>query len=403
MKELLANRLNAVSESQTLLMTKKARELRATGVDVINLSIGEPDFDTPDHIKKAAIKAIEEGFTKYTPVPGIPELRKAISEKFKKENGLNYSPEQIVVSTGAKHSIMNVILAMVNPGDEVIIPAPYWVSYSEMVKLAGGLPRFVPSSIDNDYKPDLDYMKKLISPKTKLFLFSSPCNPSGTVFTLEDLEKIVSVLLPYEDIYIISDEIYEHIQYDQKHVSIGSIPEISDRVITINGVSKAFAMTGWRIGYMGAPLWLAQACEKLQGQFTSGANSIAQKAAVAALTSDLGPTIKMREAFRERREVIYNGLNAIEGLRCNYPKGAFYVFPDVSEFFNREYNGNVIRNANDLCMFLINEAHVSTVTGAAFGNPECIRISYAASTEEIQTAVSKIAEALAKLEPVAAE
>lgn len=398
MKELLANRLNAITESQTLRMTKMARELRNNGVEIINLSIGEPDFDTPDHIKRAAIEAIESGFTKYPPVAGIPELREAISEKFRKENDLNYSPEQIIVSTGAKHTIMNVIMAMINPGDEVIIPAPYWVSYSEMVKLAGGLPRFIPSSIDNNYKPDFDYMKKLISPKTKLFLFSSPCNPSGTVFNHNDLEQIVNIVQAYEDIHIVSDEIYEHIQYEHKHLSIGSFDSIRDRVITVNGVSKSFAMTGWRIGYMGAPLWLANACEKLQGQFTSGANSIAQKATLAALTSSLAPTIEMKEAFKVRRDVIYQALSAIPGMKCNYPEGAFYVFPDVSNFFGKTFQGEKIKSSTDLALYLIREAHVSTVTGTAFGSPECLRISYAASTEEITKAVDLIAGALAKLE-----
>lgn len=398
MKELLANRLNAISESQTLRMSKMARELKAQGIEIINLSIGEPDFDTPEHIKKAAIEAIKDGHTKYPPVAGIQELREAVSQKFKRENGLDYSPEQIVVSTGAKHTIMNVILAMINPGDEVIIPAPYWVSYSEMVKLAGGLPRFVPSSIENNYKPDFEYMKKLISPKTKLFLFSSPCNPSGTVFNQNDLEQIISILQPYEDIHIISDEIYEHIQYDHKHLSIGTLDGMKDRVITVNGVSKAFAMTGWRIGFMGAPLWIAQACEKLQGQFTSGANIIAQKAAVAALNSDLGPTLKMKEAFKERRELIYNGLKSIPDLKCNYPEGAFYVFPDVSAFFGRKYNGETIKNSIDLSLYLIKEAHVSTVSGSAFGNPECLRISYAASSKELEMAINNISEALSKLE-----
>lgn len=392
-----AERLNSIQESQTIGMAKLARALSAEGKDVINLSFGEPDFQTPQHIKDAAKKAIDDGFTFYTPVPGYPELRKAISEKFKKDNNLNYPFDQIVVSTGAKHAIMNTMLALVNPGDEVIIPTPYWVSYSEMVKLAEGIPVFVNATVDHDFKPSIEQIKAAITPKTKLFIFSSPCNPTGSVFSKDELKQLALLFAQYPDIYIISDEIYEHITFTGKHESIAQFPEIVDRVITVNGVSKGFAMTGWRIGYIGAAKWIAEACEKIQGQFTSGTCSIAQRAALAALTSDLKPTYDMREAFRKRRELVLNLIKDIPGFKVSKPEGAFYVFPDVSYYFGKTYDGTHIRTAEDLCMYLLHHAWVSVVTGDAFGNGNYIRISYAASDENLTKAFTRIREALSKL------
>jgi len=389
-----SRRLLAVEESQTLVMTKKARELGATGVKVINLSIGEPDFETPQHIKDAAIQAIHDGYTHYPPVAGYPDLRKAISEKFKTQNNIDYAPEQIVVSCGAKHSIMNVIMSTINPGDEVIIPAPYWVSYPAMVKLAEGKPVVLNSSIETDYKFDINDLKSSLTEKTKLFLFSSPCNPSGSVFSEVELREIAAVLQEHPKVMVISDEIYEHLQYGKGHTSIGSFPELKDRVITVNGLSKAFAMTGWRIGYIGAPLWVAKACEKLQGQFTSGANSIAQMAAIEAISGSMKETEKMKATFFKRKKLLYDGLNAIEGIKPNAPEGAFYIFPDVSHYFGKQYGGETINNSQDLCLFLLKNAHVSIVGGEAFGNPECVRVSYAASEADLLEALDKIEKTL---------
>lgn len=393
----VAKRLQAVTESQTLVMTKKARELASTGVKVINLSIGEPDFGTPDFINQSAKDAIDAGWTHYPPVAGYPELRQAISAKFKEQNNLDYSPEQIVVSGGAKHSITNVIFSLIDEGDEVIIPAPFWVSYPEMVKLAGGTPVFLNSSIDTDYQFSIDDLKAAITSKTKIVLFSSPCNPSGSVFSEEFLNEVASVIDAHDDIIVISDEIYEHIQYGAKHTSIGSLGKLKDRVVTVNGLSKGFAMTGWRIGYIGAPLWIAKAVEKLQGQFTSGTNSIAQRAAITAITGPLDETKKMCAVFEKRRQIIYDGLQKIDGIKPNFPKGAFYVFPDISAFFGKKAGGKVIETSSDLCLYLLEDAHVSIVGGDAFGNPECIRISYAASEAEINEALGKIAVSLQKL------
>jgi len=398
MEHLLSDRIKAVAESQTLVMTKKARELSTSGAHVINLSIGEPDFETPQHIVKSAHQAIDDGYTHYPPVAGYPDLRDAISKKFKEQNGLNYSPDQVVVSCGAKHSIMNVIMSLINPGDEVIIPAPYWVSYPEMVKLAGGIPVFVRSSIDTNYKFDVDELRKLMNRRTKLIIFSSPCNPSGSVFSREDLDAIAAAVLQHPDLVVISDEIYEHIHYGEKHESIGTHPGLKDRVVTVNGVSKGFAMTGWRIGYIGAPLWIAKACEKLQGQFTSGANSVAQRAAITALKGSLAASKKMTATFKKRREYMISALQGIPGIEPNLPEGAFYVFPDVSAYFGKSVGDRMINNSLDLCMYLLEEAHVSIVAGSAFGNPECIRISYAASLEDLELAISRISEALAKLQ-----
>lgn len=393
-----AERLNRIQESQTIGMAKLARALAAEGKDVINLSFGEPDFQTPQHIKDAAKKAIDDGFTFYTPVPGYPELRKAISEKFKRDNGLNYPFDQIVVSTGAKHAIMNAVLALVNPGDEVIIPTPYWVSYSEMVKLAEGVPVYVHSTVEEDFKPTVAQIEAAITSRTKLFMFSSPCNPTGSVFSKEELKALADLFARYPDIYIISDEIYEHITFEAKHESMAQFPEIFDRVITVNGVSKGFAMTGWRIGYIGAAKWIAEACEKMQGQFTSGTCSIAQRAALAALTTDLKPTYDMRDAFRKRRDLVLELMREIPGFKLNKPTGAFYVFPDVSAYFGKSYNGETICNAQDLCMYLLNHAHVSLVTGEAFGNGNYIRFSYAASEENLRKALQRIKDALSLLQ-----
>ncbi|HLP34102.1 MAG TPA: pyridoxal phosphate-dependent aminotransferase, partial [Bacteroidia bacterium] len=364
---------------------------------VINLSFGEPDFQTPQHIKDAAKKAIDDGFTFYTPVPGYPELRKAISEKFKNDNHLNYPFDQIVVSTGAKHAIMNTVLALINPGDEVIIPTPYWVSYSEMVKLAEGVPVFVHTTVENDFKPSVEQIKAAITPRTRLFMFSSPCNPTGSVFSKEELKAMADLFAQYPDIYIIADEIYEHITFEGKHESIAEFPEIFERVITVNGVSKGFAMTGWRIGYIGAAKWIAEACEKIQGQFTSGTCSIAQRAALAAITTDLKPTFDMREQFRKRRDLVLELMKEIPGFKLNKPTGAFYVFPDVSYYFGKSFEGKIISDAQELCMFLLNHAHVSLVTGEAFGNGNYIRFSYAASEENLRKALSRIKQALSEL------
>lgn len=393
----VSKRLQEVTESQTLVMTKKARELAATGVKVINLSIGEPDFDTPEFINTAAKQAIDDGWTHYPPVAGYPELRQAISNKFKTQNNLDYHPDQIVVSGGAKHSITNVIFSLINEGDEVIIPAPFWVSYPEMVKLAGGVPVILNSTIDSDYTFSIDDLKKAISPKTKIVLFSSPCNPSGSVFSKSFLKEVAQVIDGHDDIIVISDEIYEHIQYGQEHVSIGALGYLKDRVVTVNGLSKGFAMTGWRIGYLGAPQWIAKAVEKLQGQFTSGTNSIAQRASIAAINGPLDETQKMCAIFEKRRQLIYDCLVEMEGIKPNFPNGAFYVFPDISAYFGKSYGPHHINSSTDLCLFLLEDAHVSMVGGDSFGNPECIRISYAASEADIREAMDKVKTSLAKL------
>lgn len=390
----LANRVFYFEESQTLEMAKKARELSAKGVKVINLSLGEPDFPTPTHIIEAAKKALDEGYTKYTPVAGFLDLRQAISEKFKNDNGLNYNANQIVISTGAKHSIMNVILSLINPGDEVIVPAPFWVSYSEMIKLASGVPVFVKSNVENNYKSSAADFEAAITPKTKMFLFSSPCNPSGSVYTRDELKAIADMFGKYPNIYIVSDEIYEHINFVSSHHSIGQFESVADRVITVNGVAKAFSMTGWRIGYIGAPEFIAKACEKLQGQFTSGTNSIAQRATLAALTGPMEPTKMMAEAFLKRRDLVIERIKSIPGVVCNIPEGAFYVFPDFSYFIGKTLKGRTIQSTRDLCYYLLEEAHVSTVSGEAFGNPECIRISYSVNETDLNYAFDRLKEAL---------
>lgn len=395
--DILAQRVHVINEPQTIAMSKMARALMETGVDVVNLSLGEPDFNTPAHIKQAAKDAIDQNFTFYTPVAGYPELRQAISKKFLRDNNLNYAPDQIMVSTGAKHAIMNSIMAIINPGDEVIIPTPYWVSYSEMVKLMGGIPVFIAGTLANNYKITPEQLEASITTKSKAFLFSSPCNPTGSVYSYKELEALVKVFDKYPDIFIISDEIYEYINFVGKHVSIGSFESMKNRVITINGLSKGFSMTGWRLGYMGAPKDIAVACEKIQGQYTSGANSITQKAAVAAINGSLEPTYAMVEAFKRRRKLFLEGLQTIPDLICNNPEGAFYIFPNIKAFLGKSFEGEKINTATDLCLYLLNKGHVSTVSGDAFGEPDCIRISYATSDEKLTIAIGRIGKALGDL------
>ncbi|MFM2225338.1 MAG: hypothetical protein RJA07_1540 [Bacteroidota bacterium] len=393
----LAERINRLSESQTIQMAKLSRELKAKGEDIIDLSLGEPDFPTPQFIIDAAKVAMDEGYTKYTPVAGFLELRQAISAKFKRDNNLDYSPEQIVVSTGAKHAIINVVLSLVNPGEEVIIPTPYWVSYSEMVRLAQGNVVFVKSTIDTDFKITAAQLEAAITPNTKLLMFSSPCNPTGSFYTKDELKAFADVLVKYPKVHIISDEIYEHINFEGKHESIAQFTEIKNQVITVNGVSKGFSMTGWRIGYIGASLDIAKACDKMQSQFTSGTNSIAQRATIAALNGSLAPTYEMVKAFKKRRDLVLGLLKEIPLIKTNTPPGAFYVFPDVSAYFGKSFNGNIIKDADDLCMYLIHEAKVSIVTGKAFGDEHCVRFSYATSENILINAIQRIKEALAKL------
>jgi aspartate aminotransferase len=371
-------------------MAAKARELRSKGVDVIGLSLGEPDFNIPEFIKEAAVKAINDNYNSYTPVDGYVDLKKAISRKFSRDNNLNYSPSQIVVSTGAKQSIANVIEAMINPGDEVILLAPFWVSYSAMIEICGGIPVIVKSDITSNFKVTASKIKDNITSKTKMIIVNSPNNPSGSVYNENELRQIGKMLMDYPKIFVLSDEIYEHINYGVKHFSFASIPEMYDRTITVNGVAKAFAMTGWRIGYLGAPEWLAKACTKLQGQSTSGANCIAQKATIAALDANVNQIKYMIDEFSERRELIIDLLSEIEGFKLNNPDGAFYIFPDISYFFGKTINGFEIKNSTDFSLFILEKAHVATVTGEAFGSPNNIRISYAASRENIKKAVDRI-------------
>ena len=394
----VADRLNRLAESATLAMARMSRELITQGHDIISLSLGEPDFDTPDFIKESAKKAIDDNFSHYTPVPGFLELRKAICRKFKRDNNLDYTPDQIVVSTGAKQSLSNVCLSLLNSGDEVILPCPYWVTYTELIKLTGGIPIEIQSSVDTDFKVTPDQIEAAITSKTKALMFSSPCNPSGSVYTKQELLDIAKMLEKYPDIFIISDEIYEHINFTDAHFSIGTLPSMKDRTITINGVSKGFAMTGWRVGFIGAPLWIAKASNKLQGQLTSATCSIAQKATKTAMLSEPKKvTALMKEAFFKRRNMLLERLNEIPGIKCNIPKGAFYIFPDFSYYFGKKDGEEVIKNSNDLCMYLLNKAHVALVSGAAFGNPECIRISYAASDEKLMEAAKRIKDKLAEL------
>jgi len=395
--EQVSQRLQRLEESATIVMAQKSRELKAQGVDVIDLSLGEPDFLTPKHICAAAKRAIDEGYHHYPPVAGYPDLRAAISEKFRHENGLDYVPEQVVVSTGAKQTLANIMLSVLNDDDEVILPAPYWVSYSAQIKMAEGILRPVHADIRTDFKITPDQLREAITPASRIFLFSSPCNPTGSVYSQEELEGLVSVLREYPRILIVSDEIYEHINFTGKHVSIGSLEGLENRVITVNGVSKGFAMTGWRLGYMGAPLWLARACTKMQGQFTSGANTIAQRAALEALVGDMEPTRKMREAFLKRRDRMIERLKNIEGIKVNVPQGAFYLFPDVRAILGKHHGDRLIKDVDELALALLEEAHVSVVTGRAFGDENCIRLSYANSEENLMKAADRMDKFFAEL------
>lgn len=394
----LSDRINNLSESATLKMTKLGRELASKGINVISLSVGEPDFNTPDNVKDAAKKALDENYTRYSPVPGYPELRQAIVNKLKNENGLTYEPSQIVVSTGAKQSLSNVILTLINPGDEVIIPTPYWVSYSEMVVLAEGKSVFIDTDIDSDFKITPEQLEAAITPKTKLFMFSSPCNPTGSVYSKDELAALAKVFEKYPQIFILSDEIYEHINFIDKHESIAQFEPIQDRVIIVNGFSKAFAMTGWRLGYIAANKEIAAANDKLQGQTTSGTCSIAQRAGIVAYNDGLESVNEMKEAFLRRRKLVYDLLNDIPGVKTNLPEGAFYFFPEISSFFGKkDSQGNIIKDSSDLALYLLNEGHVATVGGDSFGNNNYIRLSYAASDENLKEALRRIKEALGKL------
>jgi aspartate aminotransferase len=378
-------------------MARKARELKSQGIDIISLSLGEPDFNTPDFIKDAGKEGIDKNFSKYMPVNGYQDLREAISNKFKRDNGIDYSSEQIVVSTGAKQSIANVVLSLINPGDEVIVPAPYWVSYAEIIKMAEGVPVFIDTSIKNDFKISPFELQNAITNKTKMMIYSSPCNPSGSVYSKEELRSLADVLVNYPFITVLSDEIYEHINFTGSYFSLAAFTDMYNQVVTINGVSKSFAMTGWRLGYIGAPLHIAQACTKIQGQFTSGTSSISQRAAIAAVSADPSVIHSMRDAFLSRRDFILEELNKIKGININQPQGAFYVFPDVSAFFNKSYENFTVNNSDQLAMYILETAKVAVVTGNAFGSPNCIRISYASSMEKLKDAMDRIATALNNL------
>lgn len=390
----LSDRINNLAVSQTLAMAALARELKAQGKDIISLSLGEPDFNTPEFIKEAAKKAIDENYSTYTPVEGYLELKEAICKKFKRDNNLDYKPSQIVVSTGAKQSLYNIAQVMLNDGDEVILPAPYWVSYYEIIKLSGGVPVEVPTSVESDFKITPEQLEAAITPKTKMMWFSSPCNPSGSVYNREELTALAKVLEKHPHVYVVSDEIYEHINFSGTFCSIGSIPGMLERTITVNGVAKAFAMTGWRIGYIGAPEFIAKACTKIQGQVTSGANSIAQRATITAVEADPSVLNEMVSAFKNRRDLVVGLVKEIPGFKLNVPEGAFYVFPDVSYFFGKTLKGQLIKDATDFSMFLLAEANVATVTGDAFGNPNCIRFSYATSEALLTEAMRRIKEAV---------
>jgi aspartate aminotransferase len=392
--EYLSDRIKSLSVSQTLAMAQKSRELKEKGIDIISLSLGEPDFNTPDYIKEAAKKAIDDNFTKYPPVPGYSDLRQAISSKFKEENGINYSPEQIIVSAGGKHSLINVILSIVNPGDEVIILAPYWVSYYDQIIIAEGKPVIVQTTLENDFKVSPEQLEAAITSKTRLIIFNSPSNPTGMVYSGQEIEKLARVVEKHEGLFIISDEIYEHIIFTGEHVSMASFDFIYDRVITLNGVSKGYAMTGWRIGYIGAPLWIAKACNKLQGQFTSGVCSIAQRAALAAIKGKHNSKEIMKEAFHRRRDLICSLLKEIPGLKVGTPQGAFYVMPEITYYLGKSDGTTRINNSDDLALYLLDKAQVAVVGGDAFGAPQCIRISYANSDELLVEAVKRIKAAL---------
>jgi aspartate aminotransferase len=394
----LSQRIRGLAESATIAMAQKAREFKSRGIDLISLSLGEPDFQTPDYIRKAAIEAIETGnYFSYPPVPGYQDLRVAIADKLKRDNGIDTSAAHIVVSTGAKQSIANVMLCLVDPGDEVIVFSPYWVSYAEIIKVAEGKPVMVHGGIENDFKVTAKQLEEAITPKTKAIIYSSPCNPTGSVFTREELESFAEVIKKHDNLYVIADEIYELINFSGGHASMAAIPGMGEKTITVNGFSKGYAMTGWRIGYISAPLEIAKACDKMQGQFTFATCGIAQRAALAAITGDQQPTRDMAAAYLKRRDMVLDILADIPGIKANTPQGAFYVFPDVSAYFGKSYEGRQINDATELCMYLLEEAHVSLVTGEAFGAPDCLRISYAASTDELKEAFRRIKEALAKL------
>jgi aspartate aminotransferase len=393
----LSNRVQTLAESQTIAMARKSRDLAAQGVNIISLTLGEPDFNTPDVIKQAAKKAIDDNFSFYTHVSGYVELRQAICGKFLRDNQLEYTPDEIVVSTGAKQSIANAVMCMLNPGDEVIVPAPYWVTYTEILKLAEAKPVIVNTSIDNDFKMTAEQLQKAITSKTRMMIFSSPCNPTGSVYSEKELSDIADVIKQHKELYVVSDEIYEHINFVGQHSSIAHIAGMKERTVIINGVSKGFAMTGWRGGIMAAPKWIAQACDKMQGQFTSATCSITQKAMFAAMQLSAETTYPMRDAFKSRRNLVVKSLNDIKGFKCNNPDGAFYVFPDVSYFFGKKHNDKVISNATDLCMYILEEAAVSMVPGAAFGDDNYLRISYATSEEKLSEAIARIKQAVEKL------
>ncbi|MFJ1402404.1 pyridoxal phosphate-dependent aminotransferase [Capnocytophaga canimorsus] len=394
MQKFLSERINKMATSATLAMAAKTRELKAQGKDIIGLSLGEPDFNIPDFIKEAAIEAIHQNYSKYSPVDGYLDLKEAICEKFKRDNHLIYTPSQISVATGAKQCLANVALVMLNKGDEVILPAPYWVSYSDIVKIAEGIPVEVRTTIENDFKITPQQLEAAITPKTKMIWFSSPCNPTGSVYSREELEGLAVVLRKHPNIFIVSDEIYEHINFTERHMSIAEIDGMFERTITVNGVSKAFAMTGWRIGYIGAPEWITKACTKMQGQITSGANAIAQRATIAAVKAPVSKIQYMIDEFKKRRDLVLELLSEIEGFKLNIPEGAFYVFPDISYFFGKTLKGQKIETASDFSLFLLENAHVATVTGEAFGDNNCIRISYATSEKELREAIHRIKEAL---------
>ncbi len=390
----LSKRVNEMETSATLAMAAKTRELKDQGVDIIGLSLGEPDFTVPEFIKESAIQAIKDDYHTYTPVDGYAELKAAIITKFKRDNKLTYKPSQIVVSTGAKQSLANLTMVLLNEGDEVLLPAPYWVSYADQCKVAGGIPKEIPTTIETDFKVTAEALEEAITPKTKLIMYSSPCNPSGSVYSEKELRKLADVLVKYPDIIVISDEIYEHINFTGKHFSMAQFEDMYDRTVVVNGVSKAFAMTGWRIGYIGGPEWIARACNKMQGQVTSGTNCIAQRATITALENPPSKIKFMVDAFKERRELILDLLSEIDGIKTNKPEGAFYVFPDVSYFFGKTLRGKNINTASDFSLYLLEEARVATVTGEAFGDSNCIRLSYAASETEIKEAIKRIKEAL---------
>ena len=397
MENILSDRLNRLSPSETLAMSQRSSELKAQGVDIINLSVGEPDFNTPDHIKEAAIQAVQDNWTRYSPVPGYPDLKKAIVAKLKNENGLDYQPGQILCSNGAKQSVCNAIMALVNPGDEVIIPAPYWVSYPQMVLLAEGTPVAIPTTIEQDFKVTPEQLEQAITPRTRAIILCSPSNPTGSVYSAAELEALKDVLLRHERVMVIADEIYEHINYVGAHASMAQFADIKDRVVIVNGVSKAYAMTGWRIGFIAAPEWVVKGCNKLQGQYTSGPCSVSQKAAEAAYTVSQECVETMRQAFERRRDLIVSLAREIPGLEVNNPQGAFYLFPKCSSFFGKRDGDRVINNSTDLAMYLLEVGHVATVGGDAFGSPECFRMSYATSEANITEAMRRIADTLARL------